>query len=73
MTVVATKSEKWIVDTVKEMAKQFEFTNKGRFEFVTVEVKAALFFSHCFSAIVLQKWSNDDLVKLSECVRGWYV
>ena len=65
------KPEKWISDTVKEMAKQFEAINKGRFEYVTVEVKSALFFSHCLSGIVLQKWSNDDLVKLSSCVRNW--
>ena len=67
------KCEKWITETVKEMAKGFEATNKGSFEFLTVEVKSAMFFSHCLTPIVLQKWANDDLVKLAACVRSWYV
>jgi hypothetical protein len=61
-----------MVDTVKELAKQFEKANKGRFDLVTVEVKAALFFAFCFTPAILQTWTGDDLVKLNECVRNYY-
>jgi hypothetical protein len=76
---VSKESKKEITKMVKERAKSFEkkhgindFT-QGRFEYLGVEVKTAMFYQEVMSSFsVLQTWDSAELVELSFQLMNYY-